>query len=101
MVIPGTYVLTEEGGERGRALGGTGGRKPSTLAGEGHEEFGPAGAAPHTGEAVVQDAAVEVRADRSVREPPPEAVTPLVALLPLLSHLTVQCLAALSREVLH
>ena len=45
------------------------------------------------------DAAVEVRGNRLVGDTPPEAVAPLVAIPPLLSHLTVQCLAALSREV--
>jgi hypothetical protein len=85
----GEDLVAQERCGRGRALGGAGGAQAAALAGEGDEELGPAGATPHAREAVLQDAAVEVRADRSVREPPPEAVMALEALLPLVVHVGV------------
>jgi hypothetical protein len=54
-----------------------------------HEKLGAAGATPHAGEAIVQDAAIELRANRLVRAAPPKAVPPLEALLPLVMHVGV------------
>jgi hypothetical protein len=52
-------------------------------------QLGSASTAANPGEAVVEDAAVEVAADGLVQESPPEAVAPLEALLPLVAHVVV------------
>ena len=70
----GQHLLLEEGGECCGTFGGAGGAQAAALAGEGDQELGTAGAAPHAGEAVVQDAAVEVAANSFVGESPPEAI---------------------------
>lgn len=83
----GQHFLAQECGERGGALGRARRAEPTTLAREGHQELGPASAAPHAGEAVFEDAAVEVGGDCLVDAAPPEAVAPLEALFPLAAHL--------------
>ena len=80
------HVLAQERRERRRPLGRARGAQPAPLAREGHQELRPARAAPHAGEAVLQDAAVEVRADRLAGAAPPETVASLEALLPLVVH---------------
>jgi len=76
----GQHFLAQECGERGGALGRARRAEPTTLARESHQELGPASAAPHAGEAVFEDAAVEVGGDCLVDAAPPEAVAPLEAL---------------------
>lgn len=78
----GEHLLAQEGGLRGGARGGARRAQPAVFAGERDEILGPAGAAADAGETVLQDAAVEVRADGLIREGPPEPVAPLEALLP-------------------
>jgi hypothetical protein len=88
MADVGQHLLTEKRGERGGVFGGAGWAKAATLAGESHQVLGAAGATPHSGEAVLQDAAVEVAANSLVREGAPEAIVALVPLLPLVPYVS-------------
>jgi hypothetical protein len=69
----GDDLVLEEGGELGSALGPAGRAEPAPFAGKGEQVLGGAVGAADAGEALLEDAAVEVPRDHAVEEAAPEA----------------------------
>jgi hypothetical protein len=83
------HLLAQERRQRRSPLGRAGGAQPTALAREGDEELGAALSTAHPGEAVVENAAVEIRPDGPLGGDTPEAVAGLEALLSAVTDIGV------------
>jgi hypothetical protein len=76
------HILAQPVRRLGRALRSARGAKPPALAREGHEHVLAAVSAADAGEAILENAAIEIALDDSVDASPPEPETRLETLLP-------------------